>query len=308
MARISSRPSKQFPRSVIFSPGLYTMSTWKHIQIVSGSPNVEFVAPNKFRFKMPSPYKSGNYDRVSMKSLRLYYSWFNLTQAKNNNRLSYRWIDNSEHEVVWKDGIWDFEVFQQYLEQVMMSKGHYLLNDKGSPVYFIQLEANSVFYRISLTVRPVPAVMPIGWVPPPGFVTPPRDKTPQLIIPSTKIADYLGLQPGSYPATWQSTIFQTNGQLAPQVTDSSSLMLLCNLVSNEYGPDSRALATFTVTPGTDPGAMISEVPFYQDWIPVQPCSNFSTILLELVDQNANPVKLEDPAGFICTINLDSRPN
>jgi hypothetical protein len=85
-------------------------------------------------------------------------------------------------------------------------------------------------------------------------------------------------------------------------------MLLCNLAYNAYGPDSRVLATFNIVPGTQPGSMISEVPFYQDWIPVQPNSDFETIELSLVDQNSRPVKIEDPAGFICTLNLETRWN
>ena len=190
----------------------------------------------------------------------------------------------------------------------MISKGHYLIDDKGNPYHFINLEANSVFHRVSMTIRPVPSELPEGWTAPDGWVAPASPLTPQLVIPSTKMTEYLGFAAGDYPMIQQATIYQVNGQSAPQVTDSSSLMLLCNLATNDYGPDSRALSTFTVTPGTAPGSMISEVPFYQDWIPVQPCSSFSVIELELVDQNSNPVKIEDPAGFICTINLDSRPN
>ena len=96
-----------------------------------------------------------------------------------------------------------------------------------------------------------------------------------------------------------------NGTLVPQVTDASSLQLQTNLTFNEYGPDTRTLATFNVPPGTEPGSLISEVPFYQDWIPVQPRAKFKTITLELTDQNGRKVKIEDPAGFICTFTIDS---
>lgn len=281
------------------------MSHSKHLQIVSGAPNVVFSSPNKFVYRLPFPYKSGSYDRVSMKSVRLYYSWFNVTGSKNNNQISYMWHDGSTHTILFNDGIWSFEDFNAYLQQVMQSKNHYLLDENSRPYYFISLVANAVFYRISLTVQAVPAVLPVDWTAPPGWVAPAADTTPQLIVPSTAVATYLGFDPGTYPAAPQSTVFQKNSQHAPQVTASSSLMLLCNLVMNDYGPDSRTLASFNVPPGTDPGSLLSEVPFYQDWIPVQPGSSFNQITIELVDQNANPVKIEDPAGFICTLNLDT---
>jgi len=82
-----------------------------HLQLVSGAPNVTFTAPNKFTFTLPSRYESGEHDRVSLKSLRLYYSWFNMTAAKKNNQFSYTWVDGVIHTVTLPDGIWSFSDF-----------------------------------------------------------------------------------------------------------------------------------------------------------------------------------------------------
>ena len=274
-----------------------------HLQLVSGAPNVTFTAPNKFTFTLPSPYQASDQDRVSLKSLRMYYSWFNMTAAKKNNSLSYTWVDNTVHTVTLPDGIWSFLDFQTYLEQVMFSKKHYLLDNNARPVYYIRFESNSVFYRISLSVNAVPAVLPSGHTAPAGWVAPATNKTPVVHIPATAIRSYLGFEAGSYPSQAQATLFQINGQNVPQVTDITSLMLQSNLVNNEYGPDSRTLASFNVEPGTEPGSLISEIPFYQDWIPMQ-MARFSQIVLTLVDQNSRPVKIEDTAGFIATLNIE----
>lgn len=276
------------------------------LQLVSGAPNVTFTAPNKFTLTLPSQYESGDNDRVSLKSLRLYYSWFNMTAAKNNSTFSYTWVDNTVHTVTLKDGIWGYVDFQKHLEQVMLSKKHYLLDSNNRPVYYIKFESNPVFYRISLSVSAVPAVLPAGYTAPAGWVAPATDKTPLVNIPATAIRSYLGFETGSYPAVAQATLYQVNGANVPQVTDISSLMIQSNLVNNEYGPDARTLASFNVEPGSAPGSTISEVPFYQDWIPVQPMSKFRQVTLSLVDQNSRPVKIEDTAGFICTINLERK--
>ena len=273
-----------------------------HLQLVSGAPNVTFTSPNKFTFTLPSQYRSGENDQVSLKSLRLYYSWFNMTAAKNNNSFSYTWVDNTVHTVTLPDGIWSYADFQKYLEQVMLSKNHYLLDSNNRPVYYIKFESNSVFYRISLSVSVVPAVLPSGYTAPSGWVAQ-ADKTPLVNIPATAIRSYLGFEAGSYPNVAQATLYQVNGPNVPQVTDITSLMLQSNLANNEYGPDSRTLASFNVEPGSAPGSLISEIPFYQDWIPVQPMSKFTQVTLLLVDQNSRPVKIEDTAGFIATLNL-----
>jgi hypothetical protein len=236
----------------------------KHLQVVSGAPNVRFVSPNKFVYDFPRPYLSGNADRVSMKSLRMYYSWFNMSAAKNNDRFSYVWVDGQTYDVVLPDGMWDYGNFQNYLEEVMTSRGHYLNDADGQPHHFIEIVVNSIRYRISLVVRPVPAVLPEKWIAPAGFVFPTVDTTPQLVVPDTNIAAYLGFTPGSYPETPQATIFQMNGQNAPQVTDITSVQVQSNLVFNDFGPDQRTLHTFNVGPDTLPGSMLAEVPFYPD--------------------------------------------
>ena len=276
-----------------------------HLQIVSGAPSVTFQAPNKYIFTLPSQYEAGENDQVALKSCRMYYSWWNVSAAKGNNQFSYRWVDGTVHTVTLQDGIWGYADFQAYFEQIMRQSGHYLI-DGTTPVYYIRFDVNSVFYRISLTCTPVPATIPAGWTAPAGFVFPATATTPQILVPATNVTSYLGFAAGTYPAVTQPTLFQVNGTIVPQVTDISSLQLQTNLTFNEYGPDTRTLATFNVPPGLAPGSIISEVPFYQDWIPVQPRAKFKTVTLELADQNGRKVKIEDPTGFQCALTIRTR--
>ena len=280
----------------------------KHLQIVSGSADVTFTSPNKFSFKMPNNYISGSHHRVSLKSLVVYYSWFNVTAAKQNNVFSYIWSNGTTYQVVLDDGTWSYTDFQAYLHQVMKMNNHYLIDPTGKDQFFISIAANSVFYRISLSITPVPASLPANWTAPAGFVFPAVATTPSLIVPATEIQSYLGFNAGTYPSVPQSGLYQVNGTSAPQVTSSSSLMIMSNLAYNEYAPNQATVATFNLIPGTAPGSLISVVPFYQDWIPVQPNKSFQYIDLFLVDQLSRPVKIEDPSGFICTITLDTGTN
>ena len=274
------------------------------MQVVYGSEGVTFTSPNKFSFKMPTQFSVGSANQISLKSLRMYYSWFNITAAKNNNQFSYQWVNGTTYPVVLPDGIWSFTDVQGFLEQTMRANGHYLINASGQNVYFIKLQSNSVFYRISLTLTPVTAILPAGYTAPAGWVAPTTDKIPLLIIPATAIQTYFGFPAATYPSVTQATIYQANSTNVPQVTDVSSLMIQCNAVKNEYGPDYRTIASFNVPPGQQPGSLISEVPFYQDWIPMQPNFRLNILELYLVDQNSNPVKIEDPTGFICTLNIE----
>lgn len=277
------------------------MST--HLQVVSGASNVVFTAPNKFTYTLPDPYQTGDNNEVSLKDLRLYYSWFNMTAAKTNTSYSYVWVDSVSYPVVMPDGIYSYTDFQGYLERTMFANGHYLIDSTGAPVYFIHLQSNPVYYRITLTVDPVPAALPSGYTAPSGWVAPGADVTPQLVIPETNLRNYLGFAAGTFPAATQAVKYQVNGTAVPQVTSVSSLMLQSTMVKNEYGPDSRTLISFNLEPGTAPGSLVSVVPYYQDWIPMQQAIKLRTIDLTLVDQLSRPVAIEDPAGFICTLTL-----
>lgn len=274
-----------------------------NIQVAYGGTNTTFTAPNKFTFRLNQTLIPSSQAQVSMKSLRMYYSWFNLTAAKKNNSFSYIWHDATTHVVTLQDGIFDYATFQDYLEQQMEANGHYLINASGAKQYFISLVANSALYRISLTVRPIPSTLPVGWTSPVGWVAPAADVTPQLVIPATAIRDYLGFTAGTYPAATQSSLYQVNGPTAPLVTDVTSLQLLTNLVDNEFSSDPRCLSIFSLPPNTQSGQPFSEVPFYQDWIPMKRGGRFSSITLEIVDQNSRPVIIEDPSAFVCSLNI-----
>ena len=277
----------------------------KLIQIVSGSPDVTFTSPNQFSFKMPNNYLAGNDHKISLKSLAMYYSWFNISEAKANNSFSYIWSNGTTYQVVLNDGIWSYTDVNAYLQKVMRANGHYLTNAALADQYYISLPANSVFYRISLITTPVPPSLPAGWTAPAGFVFPAVATTPRLIVPSTEFQTYLGFTAGTYPTLAQATTFSVNGTSVPQVTQSSSLMLSSNLAYNEYAPNQGTIATFNLTPGTSPGSLISLVPNFPDWVPVQPNKAFQIINLFIVDQLSRPVKIEDPSGFICTLTLDT---
>jgi hypothetical protein len=129
----------------------------KTIQIVSGAPNVTFTAPNKFTYQLPEQISTGSNDKVALQSLKLYYSWYNITAAKKNHTYSYTWVDGSTHAVTMDDGMYPYEDFQGYLEKVMYENGHYLTDDKGTKHFYITFQANPIRYRVALVIDPVPA-------------------------------------------------------------------------------------------------------------------------------------------------------
>ena len=61
--------------------------------IFLNSENVEYngdnITYNKLRFKFQTPVEFKNNAKISLGSLNLYYSWFNISKSYNNNSFSY---------------------------------------------------------------------------------------------------------------------------------------------------------------------------------------------------------------------------
>src|SRR5690606_10233585 len=113
----------------------------------------------------------------------------------------------------------------------MRQNGHYLLDESGSEVYFLEFNVNSIYYAVTLTSTPVPDTLPPDWTNPAGV--PLNGLAPQLVIHSTgEWRKLLGFDPGSYPATQGSTRTEFNSQHAPIISPVTNVFVLCSFVND----------------------------------------------------------------------------
>ena len=157
----------------------------KSIQIVSGASNVTFDGVNKFTLQLPQSglrTPSSEILEVALKSMSIYYSWFNISSLKGNNTFKYTWADGVEKTVVVQDGIWSYGEIRSYLKQQMFANGHYLLDSNGRETYYLDLVLNPALYCLSLTCTPLPAVLPVD---PPALL---------LLTNISRLTRWLGLQ------------------------------------------------------------------------------------------------------------------
>ena len=279
----------------------------KSIHIVEGAAGTTFEYPNKFTLRLPASGYSANRDEVALRSLSVYFSWPNISAEKGNNTFSYIWPDGSvTKQVVMADGIWTYGDVQSYLQQVMREAGHYLLDQSGLPVYYISLQLNQTLYCLSLIATPLPAALPSGWTNPAAVnLTAAASKCPQLVIPAS-LSKFTGFAEGTYPAVAQITVYNVNSGV-PQLSDVTSLNLLCNLVDNSgFSLTPNILASFDMAGGQEAGTQIKVLPNERDWVGVVPSQMFTEIVVELVDQRRRPVNIRDPSGFRAVLNVRRR--
>jgi len=248
-----------------------------------------------------SGYQSGK-DEVAFKSLSVYFSWANISAAKGNNTFSYIW-NGLTFTVIIADGLWGFADVNSYLQQVMALNGHYLLDGSGAKQYFISLTVNPALYCLNLIITPIPTALPVGWTNPGAVAL--SGNTPQLIIPA-RFTTFTGFAAATYPAAPQTSTYQANSGV-PQVSDVTSLNVLCNLVDNSgFSVSPQVLTSFVVPTGQISGSLITIQPANIDWSPVPQSTTFTVITLELVDQLRRPVTIRDPSGFVVILSLRRR--
>ena len=183
------------------------------VRVTYGADNVT-VVNNQMTLRLNGRWDPSPGTKVAVDQLSIYYSWRNITTAKGNSAYSYV-CNSSTFPVTMPDGYYAFSDLNAYLQQLMFANGHYLLDNTGTPVYFLTWVVNPTYYALSLTATQIPAALPTGWSNPASLAL--SGTCPQVIVPATNFAKYCGFSAGTYPSTNTSTQVSTGG--VPAVTD-----------------------------------------------------------------------------------------
>jgi len=289
---------------------------------------------SELSYKFPRDVVLDNHEIV-LSHLNLYYSWFNVSAANNNNKFSYIWpwvnSGSTEFQVVLEDGYYSVSTLYEVLITHMVANGHFLVlsSDPSKYVYFIELAINPTFYAVEIqlsslgkymsvngsaytkSVAPVPAgdaeqtplfQTPTGWTVPDGDVY----ETPSVNIPlGTNFGNLIGFNQNSTVtadpsgATINSRYSIPNDFVAT-LNPQNSFIITCSLVSNNLSNPNNVLASFSVPGGAVIGSQISPVTDIV-WSQIAP-GQYSELRLQILDQDYKPlVILDDSMLFVVSI-------
>ena len=257
-------------------------------------------SPNKFSIKPPTPIFL-NKKVSSLVYLGIYYSWRNVTSRLGNNTFQYR-LNDVTYDVNIPDGFYSVGDLNSYLEFVMAKNGHYLVDSDGNNVYYLSFNANLVYYQVTFSCKPIPAVLPAAHTNPKGLTL--SGKTPQLIFTNDSFNKLLGINNGSYPLTSATTTTYTfNSQNIAQISPVTTVLVGCNLVYNQFNNVNRTVF-YQFTPNSAYGSYMTFEPSY----PVFFDSNngyYDNIELSFYDQNGYALDILD-TNVTCTILLKDK--
>ena len=150
---------------------------------------------------------------VMVANVQIPYSFYNITQAYNNNSFQFNFPSGSygftTSTINIPDGFYTTTSLNYYLQQWMISNGYYLVNASGQNVYYFTMQYNSYQYGNQLLGYTVPTSLPSGFSYPSGYNIstifggngfPAVSRTPYITILNNNFGTFLGFTAGNYPS------------------------------------------------------------------------------------------------------------
>lgn len=234
---------------------------------------------------------------VSLHSLAMNNSFFNIKAKYNNNRFSIKWINGSIYDFVIPDGYYEFEDLNTFIEQQCLLNGLYLkTNSATKNVFFIRLSVNPSRYRTQLDIYPVPTsaeATTLQYTKPLNtnhWSFPTNATTPQIIL-SEGLQTLSGMtEITTYPPVDMSSDYSILAKSPPKLLPIYSMYITCNLCDSIYNNYKTILEQVPID--AKYGSAIKVDPKTHANLPIRP-GKYNTVEIELIDQNYSHIELND---------------
>ena len=256
------------------------------------------VSNAKYEYIFPSTQKFTAGTKVSLNSISMYNSIFNVEAVRSNNKISIIWNANTsvQYDLTVSDGFYDISSLNFQIQSFCILNDLYMINDAtGEYVYYINLLTNSTAYSAQLNIYPLPTTAEataLGYSIPVGasWTAPVSAKTPQLIIPVGTFGNLIGFQSATYPSAIQSTFQAILSTTTPQISPVNSILIGCNLINSAYANPSHIFASIPIKAGF--GSLID----YESASPVATSissGSYGKITIEFYSQFFELLRLHD---------------
>lgn len=261
--------------------------------------------PNVFQYNfLNGGFDIPNGSEMCISGITIPYSWYNIQQQfYNNTTFQYTWTEaaiTTTYTVVLPNGYYSVNTINDYLQGELINQGLYLVDSNGDNVYYLALVYNVSTYSVQLLSFAVPIALPAGYTNPAALVFPTIASTPQLIILSTNnFGSIIGFTAGTYPPAIQATNYSILSNTLPNGSPVNSIIVRCNLVSNNVVSPSDILDSFPIN-GTF-GSNLNVTPNFEKWIKIK-SGRYTNFTITFQDQNFRSIPILD-SNLLITLLL-----
>jgi hypothetical protein len=226
------------------------------------------------------------------------YAWFNISSFYANNTFSITFPTTASVSttvaVTLPDGYYSVVDLQNYIQQICINNGFYLIDGAGNYVFYTFLTYSPTYYKVQLVQSVVPTSLPSGYSTPSNFQGfNALARTPTLVLAATgSIAPIIGFAAGaSYPSTPSATDYNILSTSTPIGSTVNSLVVRCSLVNNNIVSPSDIMDGFPINASF--GNNITYDPSFEKWVLIKD-GTYNSLILTIVDQNLNSFVSVDP--------------
>lgn len=248
---------------------------------------------NTFQYNLPSNVDFTNIE-LALSDISLYYSWYSITSAYNNNKFSIIFpsgATSTTYNIIIPDGTYSVSDLNNYLKYWFIQNNLYITNNtSGDITVYAEFVENAPAYAVSFVCYPLPTSTPSGFSNA-GITWPTVSRGLQITINNQGFSDIIGFPLGTYPAVQSATIVTTNSSIVPQISPVQSVIVMVDAVSNPFASNSGVVHTFS-SKGVQFGSLISSSPNEYNYVQCQQGMR-QQIIIRLVDQLFRPLNLLD---------------
>ncbi|GMF13495.1 unnamed protein product [Phytophthora lilii] len=211
--------------------------------------------------------------------------------------------DFHNFSITLADGIYAYADINRSIQTALVNAGAYLIDASGNNVFYIQLSENSVYYAAQSDFSATPISLPAGYTRPAaglysasGTGLPTTTRVPRIIIDNAYFGKVVGLTTGTYPSASATVGSAQLPNIIPQIQPSSSYVVRCDLIKNEYVASGDILSAFD-RGDASVGQLISYKPSQYAWMSCHNGSR-SSLTISIFNQNDQKVKFRDPSVSI----------
>jgi len=265
-----------------------------------------FKFPNSVQFK--DKY-------IAVSSISMFYSWFNVTTAINNNLFTYTWTNAlgviTTYTVNIPDGLYNISDINSYIQYVCIINGTYW-TIAGVNYYPLDMIVNPSRYGIQINTFLIPIALPGGATVPGNFPGWPNVTCNSIVTIPSNFNIIVGYTAGfasnnnignAYvPPTPPSalTSYESKNALgtlsylspvSPQVQPNNNVLFSLSNINNPYTVPSSII--YSLSPNVGIGQQISEVPPNFMWNKLID-GTYNELRLQLRGTNFERLAIKDP--------------
>lgn len=251
---------------------------------------------SRYKYSFNTTLQVNKGDTLSLVQAQIPYSWINISASQyNNNKFKYTTYNGTDYVITLDDGFYTTEDLNFALQYNMINNGHYLINDAGLYVYYLEIETNKTLYKIQVNCYPVPAILPSGWSNPAGWnLTTQAGRTMSISFLDNLSPNFrylIGFNSGTYGAG-SLTKLSFVSAFTPIPHPVSSFIINCNLVNMASVNLNTSSSLYGKTPDTEFGNNIIVSPNFAVSVDASE-GYYNDLYVFLTDQLGNPLYLKD---------------